>query len=107
MWLMLQQKEPGDYVIATGEMHSVEEFVEMAFGIVGLVWREHVEIDERYFRPTEVDELCGDASRASRELDWRPRTTFPELVRMMVESDLREAGVDASRVKAPAVGSRR
>ena len=68
MWLMLQQDEPDDYVIATGEMHSVREFVEVAFGLVGLDWSDHVEIDARYFRPTEVEELLGDASKAKRVL---------------------------------------
>jgi GDPmannose 4,6-dehydratase len=94
MWLMLQQSEPRDYVIATGEMHSVREFVELAFAHVGRDWQEFVEIDPRYFRPTEVDELCGDASLARERLGWQPRTTFAELVRLMVEADLREAGLD-------------
>ena len=94
MWRMLQQPEPDDYVVATGEMHSVREFVEAAFAAVGRDWREHVEIDPRYFRPTEVDELCGDASKAAEKLGWRPQTTFAELVRVMVESDLREVGLD-------------
>ena len=91
---MLQQDEPDDYVIATGEMHTVREFVERAFALVGLDWEEHVEIDPRYFRPTEVDELRGDASKAERELGWRPKTTFDGLVRLMLEADLREAGLD-------------
>jgi GDPmannose 4,6-dehydratase len=94
MWLMLQQPEPDDFVIATGEMHSVREFVAAAFGLVGLDWERHVEIDPRYFRPTEVDELCGDASKAAMALGWRPRTTFDGLVRLMLESDLVEAGLD-------------
>ena len=94
MWLMLQQDKPDDYVVATGEMHSVREFVELAFGLVGRDWSEFVEIDPRYFRPTEVDELCGDASKARAVLGWEPRTTFPALVRLMVEADLREAGLD-------------
>ncbi|CAN5671434.1 GDP-mannose 4,6-dehydratase [soil metagenome] len=103
MWLMLQQDEPGDYVIATGEMHSVREFVADAFALVGLDWERHVEIDARYFRPTEVDELCGDASRAERVLGWRPRTTFGDLVRLMLEADLREAGLEPDQhlVAAP------
>jgi GDPmannose 4,6-dehydratase len=96
MWLMLQQDEPGDYVIATGEMHSVREFVERAFALVGLDWQQHVEIDPRYLRPTEVDELCGDASKAARELGWRPVTTFEGLVRLMLSADLWEMGLDAS-----------
>jgi GDPmannose 4,6-dehydratase len=106
MWLVLQQPEPGDYVLATGETHSVREFVERAFAHVGrqIVWRgegvdevgvdqgsgkELVRIDPRYFRPTEVDELMGDASKARAKLGWAPKTTFAELVAEMVESDLK------------------
>lgn len=88
MWRMLQQESPDDFVIATGESHSVRDFVEAAFGQVGLNWTDFVEIDPRYMRPTEVDFLLGDASKAGRELGWRPRITFSELVRMMVEADL-------------------
>lgn len=88
MWLMLQQDEPDDYVVATGESHSVREFVELAFSYVDLDWRDFVEIDERYYRPTEVDHLEGDASKARKRLGWEPRVGFEELVRMMVESDL-------------------
>jgi GDPmannose 4,6-dehydratase len=95
MWLMLQQAEPRDFVIATGEMHSVREFVELAFAMVGRDWKQHVEIDPRYFRPTEVDELCGDANRAGEVLGWRPRTTFRELVDIMLRADLAESGLDA------------
>ena len=80
--------------IATGEMHSVREFVERAFALVGRDWQKFVEIDPRYFRPTEVDELRGDATKARERLGWRPATTFAELVRLMVEADLREAGLD-------------
>ena len=94
MWLMLQQDEPGDYVIATGEMHSVREFVQIAFGLVGLDWNDYVEIDPRYYRPTEVEELLGDASRAKRALGWVPKTTFDHLVRIMLEADLWEAGIE-------------
>jgi GDPmannose 4,6-dehydratase len=94
MWLMLQQPAPDDYVVATGEMHSVREFVEEAFRLVGLDWQDHVEIDPRYFRPTEVDELCGDATKARERLGWKPRTSFPELVRIMVAGDLEERGLD-------------
>jgi GDPmannose 4,6-dehydratase len=93
MWLMLQQEQPDDYVVATGEMHSVREFLEVAFGLVGLDWEKYVRIDEAYFRPTEVDELCGDASKAARILGWRPSTRFNELVRLMLEADLRDAGL--------------
>jgi GDPmannose 4,6-dehydratase len=98
MWMMLQQPSPVDYVVATGEMHSVEEFVESAFGLVGLDWHDYVEIDPRYFRPTEVDELCGDASLVSRDLGWTSRTSFHELVRVMLEHDLGEAGVDMTHL---------
>ncbi len=94
MWLMLQQPNPDDYVVATGEMHTVRELCEVAFGLVGLDWGQHVRIDERYFRPTEVDELCGDASKAERVLGWRARTHFRELVRIMLEADLTAAGLD-------------
>jgi GDPmannose 4,6-dehydratase len=94
MWRMLQQDEPGDYVIATGEMHTVREFAEIAFSLVGLEWSDHVEIDSNYYRPTEVDHLLGDASKARRVLGWEPRTTFRELVRLMLEADLWEAGLE-------------
>ena len=87
MWLMLQQDEPDDYVIATGEAHSVQEFLEEAFSYVGLDWRNHVEIDPRYYRPAEVDLLVGDASKAKRKLGWEPKTKFKELVRLMVDAD--------------------
>lgn len=88
MWLMLQQDLPEDYVIATGETHSVREFCELAFGYVGLDYRDYVVIDQRFMRPAEVDLLIGDASKARQKLGWQPRTTFPELVQMMVEADL-------------------
>jgi GDPmannose 4,6-dehydratase len=100
MWRMLQADEPSDYVVATGETHSVREFVEAAFSQVGLEWAAYVEIDPRYFRPTEVDELCGDASKASAELGWRPATGFQDLVRIMVEADLTEAGLDPAEYLA-------
>jgi GDPmannose 4,6-dehydratase len=107
MWLMLQQSEPDDYVVATGETHSVRAFVELAFALVGRDWQQFVEIDPRYFRPTEVDELCGDPSKALERLGWQSRMPFTELVRLMVESDLREAGLDPDKhmVVVPA-GSR-
>jgi GDPmannose 4,6-dehydratase len=88
MWLMLQQDEPGDYVVATGESYSVREFIEAAFGHVGLDWQEHVAFDPRYLRPTEVDVLQGDATRARTLLGWTPKVSFNELVQMMVEHDL-------------------
>ncbi len=102
MWLMLQQPAPDDFVIATGETHTVREFVATAFELAGMDWEKHVEIDKRYFRPTEVDELCGDASKAAATLGWRPRTTFNELVRLMLDGDLREAGLEPSAYLAPA-----
>jgi GDPmannose 4,6-dehydratase len=88
MWLMLQQEVAEDFVIATGETHTVREFVELAFGQVGLDWEKFVKIDPAYFRPTEVDLLLGDASRARERLGWESTTTFPELVRIMVAADL-------------------
>lgn len=94
MWLMLQQDRPDDYVVATGEMHSVRELVSHAFSLVGLDPEDHVAIDPRYFRPTEVDQLLGDASKAERVLGWKPKTTFNELVRIMLANDIREMGGD-------------
>ena len=88
MWLMLQQPEPDDYVIATGEAFSVREFLEAAFGHLNLDWRKHVEIDPNYFRPAEVDYLMGDPSKALAAIDWKPRVNFQQLVHMMVDSDL-------------------
>jgi len=90
MWLMLQQDQPEDLVIATGESHSVREFLEEAFSYLDLDWRDYVEIDPRYFRPTEVEFLLGDARKARQRLGWQPRVTFPELVRIMVDADLQE-----------------
>jgi GDPmannose 4,6-dehydratase len=88
MWMMLQHDEPQDFVIATGEAHTVREFVERAFARVGLDWEQYVEIDPRYYRPSEVDFLCGDASKARRVLGWEPKTTFADLVDLMVEADI-------------------
>jgi GDPmannose 4,6-dehydratase len=88
MWLMLQQDGPDDYVIATGESHSVREFLEEAFTYQGLNWKEYVEIDSRYFRPTEVGYLQGDASKARKKLGWQPKIHFKELVKLMVDADL-------------------
>ncbi len=92
MWLMLQQDAPDDYVIATGETHSVREFLEEAFSYVGLDWRRHVEINPRYFRPSEVDVLVGDASKAKRILGWQSTVGFQELVRLMVDADIAALG---------------
>ena len=88
MWLMLQQEQPDDYVIATGETHSVREFLEEAFGQAGLDWQKHVTFDERYLRPAEVDLLIGDSSKAQRQLGWKPKTTFKQLVKIMVDADI-------------------
>jgi GDPmannose 4,6-dehydratase len=87
MWRMLQQPEPGDYVIATGESYAVRDFLDAAFGLLDLDWRQYVEIDPRYFRPSEVDVLCGDASKARRELGWRPFVNFSQLAARMVAHD--------------------
>ncbi len=89
MWLMLQQDEPDDYVVATGQTHSVRELCEHAFGHVGLNWEDHVEIDERFLRPAEVDLLVGDPAKAESKLSWRREVAFPELVEMMVDADLK------------------
>jgi len=88
MWMMLQQDNPDDYVVCTGETHSVREFCDLAFSQVGLDYQDHVVVDERFFRPAEVDLLVGDATKACDQLGWTPRTSFAQLVKMMVESDL-------------------
>ncbi len=88
MWLMLQQEKADDYVIATGETHSVREFLEVAFGHVGLDWKKHVEIDPRYYRPAEVDLLIGDAGKARKQLGWAPKTRFEDLTKLMVDADV-------------------
>jgi GDPmannose 4,6-dehydratase len=95
MWDILQYKEPEDFVIATGETHSVREFLEEAFSLVGLNWEDYVKMDKRYLRPAEVDLLLGDASKAKKLLGWEPKVKFRELVRLMVEADLKSEGVDA------------
>jgi GDPmannose 4,6-dehydratase len=95
MWLMLQQEKPDDYVIATGETHSVREFVEETFDLLGLDWRKHVELDRHYLRLTEVDKLLGDSSRAHKVLDWKPKVSFKDLVRIMVDADLELAKREA------------
>ncbi|KAF5063527.1 GDP-mannose 4,6-dehydratase [anaerobic digester metagenome] len=94
MWKMLQKREADDYVLGTGETHSVREFLEEAFSYVGLHVDEHVRIDPKYFRPTEVEVLIADAEKARRELDWSPKVTFPELVRIMVDADMRATGLE-------------
>jgi GDPmannose 4,6-dehydratase len=95
MWLMLQQKEPDDYVVATGETHSVRELLKEAFSYMDLDWRKHVEIDPRYYRPAEVDLLIGDPSKAKRKLGWEAKTKFNDLVRLMVDADLAQAEKEA------------
>jgi len=97
MWRMLQQEEPDDYVIATGETHSVREFCEEAFSYVGLDWQEYVKVDQKYFRPAEVDLLLGDPSKSRRVLGWEPQVTFKELARMMVDADLEAQGQHPTR----------
>lgn len=92
MWLMLQKEEPDDYVIATGETHSVSEFLELAFGYVNLNWQDYVKFDDRYLRPSEVDLLIGDPTKAQQNLGWKPSVTFPELVSLMMEADLQALG---------------
>ena len=87
MWLMLQQEQADDYVIATGETHSIRDLLDEAFGYVGLDWKEHVDIDARYYRPAEVDLLIGDASKAKRKLGWEPKIRFKELVQLMMDAD--------------------
>jgi GDPmannose 4,6-dehydratase len=91
MWLMLQAQSPDDYVIATGETHSVREFLDEAFGYLGLDWKQYVQQDARHLRPAEVDLLLGDASKARRELGWKTKVNFQQLVRMMIDHDLEVA----------------
>jgi GDPmannose 4,6-dehydratase len=88
MWMMLQQDEPDDFVIATGKDHSVRDLVQIAFGHLGLDWEDHVELDPALLRPAEVDHLIGDYSKAREKLGWEPRTSFDELIRLMVDSDM-------------------
>lgn len=92
IWLILQQDDPDDYVIATGETHSVREFVERAFQYAGLDWKKYVIIDERVLRPTEVNLLLGDFGKATKKFGWTPKVKFPELMRMMVAADLNAEG---------------
>ncbi|MEK9132839.1 MAG: GDP-mannose 4,6-dehydratase [Patescibacteria group bacterium] len=101
MWQMLQQKKPEDYVIATGETHSVREFLEEAFGLVGLNWKKYVETDDKYLRPTEVENLCGDASKAKKTLGWKPRVYFKDLVKIMLVEDLKSEGLDPEKYNLP------
>jgi len=98
MWKMLQQPKGDDYVVATGETYSVRDFLDLAFGLVGRDWQEHVKLDERYLRPTEVDRLLGDASKAKRVLDWQPKYSFSDLVTEMVSEDLMHEGLDPAKL---------
>lgn len=98
MWLMLQQDKAEDYVIATGETHSVREFLDEAFGLVGLDWKKYVEIDPRYYRPAEVDLLLGNSAKAKEKLGWKPKTTFKELVKIMLEYDLNNCGLSLDKI---------
>jgi len=100
MWLILQQDKPDDYVIATGENHSVREFAEKVFKKLGLDYQKYVEIDQRYFRPTEVDVLLGDSTKAQKELGWEPKVTFDQLIDMMVEADLELANKEKTLLDA-------
>ena len=101
MWLMLPQDEPGDYVVATGETHSVRDFCEEAFNLVGLDWRQHVQHDARYERPAEVDMLIGDSAKAKRQFGWEPKVRFKDLVKIMVEADLEKAKREAQIALLP------
>lgn len=105
MWLMLQQETPDDYVIATGETHTVREMLEVAFGLVGRDYREHVKIDPKYYRPTEVDLLIGDATKAKEKLGWKPKVSFKELVELMVVEDLKQEGLDPAKYIRKPVGT--
>ena len=98
MWLMLQQEKAEDYVIATGETHSVREFLDEAFGLVRLDWKKYVEIDPRYYRPAEVDLLLGNPAKAKEKLGWKPKTTFKELVKIMLEYDLNSCGLSLDKI---------
>ena len=100
MWLMLQQETPSDYVVATGDAHSVREFLDEAFDYAGLDWRKHVKEDPRYIRPTEVDHLRGDAAKAQTELGWTPKVSFTQLVRMMVDHDMELARQERTLIDA-------
>ena len=99
MWLMLQQEKPDDYVVATNETHSVREFCQEAFGLLGLDWEKYVRYDARYERPAEVELLVGDPAKAERQLGWKPRVLFKDLVKLMVQSDLELASREAQIAK--------
>ncbi len=104
MWLMMQQEKADDYVVATGEAHSVRELLEVAFSHLGLDWEKYVSIDERYYRPSEVDYLQGDPSKAKRVLGWTPRVSFVELIKMMIDSDMELARAEVTAAEAKKAG---
>lgn len=106
MWRLLQQDSPQDLVFGTGQTHSVRDFVEEAFSYVNLDWRQFVEVDPRYFRPTEVEHLRADAAQARRSLGWEATVTFPQLVRLVVDADLRAADLEAPGEGLRALGNR-
>jgi GDPmannose 4,6-dehydratase len=93
MWKILQQDSPDDFVLGTGDSHTVKEFVQEAFSYVGLDWRKYVKIDPRYFRPTEVEALIADATKANKKLNWQPKVTFKDLIKIMVDADMRAIGL--------------
>jgi GDPmannose 4,6-dehydratase len=101
MWLMLQQDKPDDYVVATNETHSVQEFCEVAFGLLGLDWQKHVRHDSRYERPAEVELLIGNPAKAEKQLGWKPKILFKDLVKIMVEHDLEMAKREAQIARLP------
>jgi len=105
MWLMLQQETPDDYVIATGQSRTVRELVETTFGIAGLAWESYVRLDPAYVRPAEVDHLCGDPSKARDRLGWQPKIPFEQMIREMLEHDLRAYGLDPAHVLKPSAAS--
>jgi GDPmannose 4,6-dehydratase len=107
MWLMLQQDHPDDYVIATGESHSVRDLLDVCFGYLNLDWHDHVEIDPKYFRPSEVEHLRGDSSKAAKQLGWRPKVSFTELIRLMVDADLADLKQGTHGRLAQSVGNER
>jgi GDPmannose 4,6-dehydratase len=95
MWQILQQKEPDDYVVGTGEQHSVREFAEQAFSYAGLDWEKYVKIDPRYFRPTETENLCADSRKIKKTINWESRIRFNDLVKIMVDADVRKVGLES------------
>ena len=101
MWIMLQQEKPDDFVVATNETHSVKEFCEQSFGLLGLDWQQHVKHDARYERPAEVELLIGDPAKAAKQLGWKPKVRFKELVKIMIDHDLDLAKRESQIAKLP------